>query len=589
MSRLSNLQSASSLRDLAHLLQFKPAKLSYMLYRLSPEAKYRTFEIPKRTGGTRTITAPSEALKVVQQQLSILLQDCLDEINRERKRKDRIAHGFKRQRSIVTNAKQHRHRRYVFNVDLSDFFPSINFGRVRGYFIRNNQFKLHEKLATVIAQIACHENMLPQGSPCSPVISNLIAHILDIHLVRLCARVGCTYSRYADDLTFSTNKKIFPLEIARPSDNEPHRWMPGPDLEHLVARSGFAINPTKTRMQYRTARQIVTGLVVNERINVRREYRHTVRAMVHQLLKTGTFETYGVTGPDRVLALEKRPGTLNELQGMLGFIHSVDEYNIQTAHPAVPIKELRKKGLWKKEAIYRSFLIYRYFFAAAKPVVLCEGETDTVYLTHAIRSLASTFPQLATINTAGTIQLKVRLYKYRPSGTSRIIGLDGGGSASLGQFIGTYKKETAVFGAPGQEHPVIVVYDNDSGAKSIRSAVKEASGRSPEGEYSQVIRNLYVVPTPLPNNAEESKIEDFFDDATKNTVIAGKTFNENNKFETGTQYGKKVFAHRVVKSKAGSINFDGFRPLLEVLSSVIAAHSAVRAEARTKGVMVPAN
>ena len=584
MSRLSNLQSASSLRDLAHLLQFKPAKLSYMLYRLSPEAKYRTFEIPKRTGGTRTITAPSEALKVVQQQLSILLQDCLDEINRERKRKDRIAHGFKRQRSIVTNAKQHRHRRYVFNVDLSDFFPSINFGRVRGYLIRNNQFKLHEKLATVIAQIACHENMLPQGSPCSPVISNLIAHILDIHLVRLCARVGCTYSRYADDLTFSTNKKIFPLEIARPSDNEPHRWMPGPDLEQLVARSGFAINPTKTRMQYRTARQVVTGLVVNQRINVRREYRHTVRAMVHHLLKTGTFETYGVTGLDRVLALEKRPGTLNELQGMLGFIHSVDEYNIQTAHPAVPIKELRKK-----EAIYRSFLIYRYFFAAEKPVVLCEGETDAVYLTHAIRSLASTFPQLATINTAGTIQLKVRLYKYRPSGTSRIIGLYGGGSASLGKFIGTYKKETATFGAPGQEHPVIVVYDSDSGANRIRSAVKEASGRSPEGEYSQVIRNLYVVPTPLPNNAEESKIEDFFDDATKDTVIAGKTFNENNKFEPGTQYGKKVFAHRVVKSKAGSINFDGFRPLLEVLSSVIAAHSAVRAEARTKGVMVPAN
>ena len=568
MSKLSNLQSASSLRDLAHLLKLEPANLSYILYKLSPESKYSTFEIPKRTGGTRTITAPTEALKVVQQRLSILLQDCLDEINGERKKKDRIAHGFKRQRSIVTNAKQHRHRRYVFNVDLSDFFPSINFGRVRGYFIRNNRFELHERVATVIAQIACHENVLPQGSPCSPVISNLIAHVLDIHLVRLCSHVGCTYSRYADDLTFSTNKKIFPLEIARPSDNEPHRWMPGPELARLVARSGFAINPAKTRMQYRTARQTVTGLVVNQRINVRREYRHTVRAMVHQLLKTGTFETYGVSGHAGALTLDKRPGTLNKLQGLLGFIHSVDEYNIQTAHSAVPIKELRKK-----EAIYRSFLIYRYFFAAEKPVILCEGDTDVVYLTHAIRSLAATFPQLATINTDGTIQLKVRLYKYRPSGTSRIIGLDGGGSAALGKFIGTYKKETATFGAPGQEHPVIVVYDNDSGAKPIRNAVKEAFGRSPDGEYSQVIRNLYVVPTPLPNNAEESKIEDFFDDATKDTVIAGKTFNENNKFESATQYGKKVFAHRVVKSTAESINFDGFRPLLEVLSSAIDAHS----------------
>ncbi len=351
-----------------------------------------------------------------------------------------------------------------------------------------------------------------------------------------------------------------------------------------MARSGFAINPTKTRMQYRTARQAVTGLVVNQRINVRREYRHTVRAMVHKLLKTGTFETYSVTDPEGAPTLEKRPGTLNELQGMLGFIHSVDEYNIQTAHPAVPIKELRKK-----EAIYRSFLIYRYFFAAEKPVVLCEGETDVVYLTHAIRSLAATFPQLATINADGTIGLKVRLYKYRPSGTSRIIGLGGGGSAALGKFIGTYKKETGTFGASGQEHPVMVVYDNDSGAKSIRSTAKEASGRSPEGEYSQVIRNLYVVPTPLLNNAEESKIEDFFNDATKDTVIAGKTFNDKNKFDTTTQYGKKVFAHRVVKTKAGSINFDGFRPLLQVFSSVITAHSAALAEARTNGMMVPAN
>ena len=82
------------------------------------------------------------------------------------------------------------------------------------------------------------------------------------------------------------------------------------------------------------------------------------------------------------------------------------------------------------------------------------------------------------------------------------------------------------------------------------------------------------MPTPLLNDAEESKIEDFFDDATKDTVIAGKTFNDKNNFDSTKQYGKKVFAHRIVKPTAGSINFDGFRPLLEVLSSVIDAHTA---------------
>ena len=102
-------------------------------------------------------------------------------------------------------------RRWVFNLDLEDFFPSINFGRVRGFLLKNRDFRAEsEHRATVISQIACHENSLPQGSPCSPVISNLVAHLLDMRLVRLASSVGCTYSRYADDLTFSTNKKIFP-------------------------------------------------------------------------------------------------------------------------------------------------------------------------------------------------------------------------------------------------------------------------------------------------------------------------------------------------------------------------------------------
>src|ERR1700722_18744059 len=177
MSRLGGLKSAMSLSDLAKLLQLKPAGLSYILYKQAAP-KYRIFDIPKRKGGTRTIKAPADQLKLVQGRISDLLQDCLDEINKSNQRKDRIAHGFKRKRSIMTNAIQHRNRRHVFNIDLEDFFPSINFGRVRGFFIKDKNFLLDEGVATVIAQIACHDNSLPQGSPCSPVISNLIAHLL---------------------------------------------------------------------------------------------------------------------------------------------------------------------------------------------------------------------------------------------------------------------------------------------------------------------------------------------------------------------------------------------------------------------------
>src|SRR5882762_4177378 len=107
MSRLGTLKSAATLSDLARILQFKPSALSYILFKHPTATKYKVFPIPKRNGGKRTIKAPVDGLKLVQQKLSILLQDCLDEINQAKGRKDRVAHGFKRKRSICSNAKEH--------------------------------------------------------------------------------------------------------------------------------------------------------------------------------------------------------------------------------------------------------------------------------------------------------------------------------------------------------------------------------------------------------------------------------------------------------------------------------------------------
>jgi RNA-directed DNA polymerase len=571
MSRFGTLKAATTLSDLATLLGFKPSTLSYIAFQLPPASKYTTFQIPKRKGGTRTIKAPTDSLKLLQQKLSTLLQDCLDEINKSKGRKDRIAHGFKRKRSIITNATEHRNRRYVFNIDLEEFFPSINFGRVRGYFTRDNNFALNEAVATVIAQIACHENALPQGSPCSPVISNLVAHVLDMHLVRLASTVGCTYSRYADDLTFSTNKKIFPARIAELAAGESHLWRPGKELQRLIKHSGFRINATKTHMQYRTSRQEVTGLIVNRKVNVRHEYRHTVRAMVNTLLTKGSFTTFAPSAASGTPAFEQKEGTANQLHGMLGFIDAIDLNN----------KKHSTRGkdsgpLSSKELMYQRFLIYRNFFAAEMPVVLSEGETDNVYLTHAIRSLGGDFPELATIKPDGKILLNVRLYKYRHSSTGRILGLRDGGSSSLGKFIATYKKETVKFKAPGQKHPTIILYDNDSGAHHIRSAVRSACGKKVSGKeaFVQVVGNLYAMATPLLEGVQESKIEDFFDASIKTTAVGGKTFDSSNDFDSATHYGKKIFAHSVVRPNANTINFNGFRPLLTNLVSAIQRHAA---------------
>lgn len=567
MSKLAGLKTAKSLNDLAKLLCFTPKAVSYILYKQPAATKYSSFQIPKRSGGQRTIKAPVERLKLLQRKLADLLQDCHNEIDAVYKRKDQIAHGFKRDRSIITNARQHRNRRWVFNIDLEDFFPSINFGRVRGFFLKNRDFALQERIATVITQIACHENSLPQGSPCSPIISNLVAHILDMHLVKLAFECGCTYSRYADDLTFSTNKKEFPLQIAVPvatSAGHTQLWLPGESLKQIIERTGFRINSKKTRMMYRDSRQNVTGLIVNKKINVAREYRHNIRAMVHRLVTTGQFEIVRATTKDEKIVLEERPGTLNQLHGMLGFIDSVEWSN----------KTGARKYSAALESTYRQFLFYSTFYAASAPVLICEGETDNVYLTHAIVRLASEFPALAKPMEGGKTRLQIRIHKYPRTSTARLLGLKDGGAGALCNFIKDYPKEMARFSGPGLAQPVIVIYDNDEGCKGIRNAIANVSGVKPAGiePFVRVCKNLYAVPTPLQDGVTLSKIEDFFDPGIKKTVIEGKTFNDGNSFAPEKHYGKVVFAHKVVRPYADTVDFTGFRPLLQNIAHAINAH-----------------
>jgi hypothetical protein len=292
-------------------------------------------------------------------------------------------------------------------------------------------------------------------------------------------------------------------------------------------------------MMYRDSRQNVTGLVVNKKINVAREYLHNIRAMVHRLVTTGQFEILGASTKDEKVVLEKRPGTLNELHGMLGFIDSVECYNkTQTRERAVRPSS--------RESVYRQFLLYSTFYAPTAPVLICEGPTDNVYLTPAIRSLAGEFPALVEQVPGGKIRLKIRLYKYTRSNTARLLGL------------------------------------NDDGANSIRTAINDVSKVKPTRAeaFMHVVRNLYAVPTPLQDGVSSSKIEDFFDSRIKETVIEGKSFHEGNSFDTHKHYGKKVFAHKVIRPNADKVDFSGFRPLLQNIVHAIAAHGkSLRADA----------
>jgi RNA-directed DNA polymerase len=211
---IETLQAAENLSDLAKVFGYQPKSVSFILYKIPDAAKYTEFKIPKSGGGERTIKAPVDRLKALQRRLADVLQAAFEELYGDRNHGRSLSHGFRQGHSIITNASNHKNKRYVFSIDLEDFFPSINFGRVRGFFIKSTDFQLKPKVATVIAQIACHDNQLPQGSPVSPIISNLLGHVLDVRLVRLAKKAKCAYSRYADDITFSTREKGFPQLIA---------------------------------------------------------------------------------------------------------------------------------------------------------------------------------------------------------------------------------------------------------------------------------------------------------------------------------------------------------------------------------------
>jgi RNA-directed DNA polymerase len=260
--------------DVARTLEVDWQLLTYILYR-SPHLRYAEFEIPKRRGGTRTILRPTRDLAILQGKL----RQVLEAVYRPR----RCVRGFHPGTSIVKNAEPHVAAPVVLNVDLLDFFPSINFGRVRGL-LAAPPYNRPTPVATLIAQISTVRDQLPQGAPTSPVLSNMVAASLDTRMTRIARAHGLVYTRYADDLTFSTSEPTLPSSIASRVGG---RVVLGESLSAEVAAAGFRPNPAKLHLRGPSERQEVTGLVVNTRVNVPRTRIRQVRAMLHAWRKWG--------------------------------------------------------------------------------------------------------------------------------------------------------------------------------------------------------------------------------------------------------------------------------------------------------------
>lgn len=264
--------------DIADLLEVSYPRLVYHIYLVKPDKRYKTFEIPKKSG-VRQISTPITALKIIQAKLNQVLQTVY-EIKPS-------VHGFVMGKNIVTNAQAHTKKRYVLNLDLTDFFPSINFGRVRGMFMAT-PYGLHPDVATVLAQICCHNNQLPQGAPSSPIVTNMICAKMDSQLQRLAKEYKATYTRYADDITFSTTLPKFPEELAYiVAEEDVNKVFIGNRLLSIINDNGFEVNEKKIRLQSRANHQAVTGLTTNQFPNVDRNYVRHIRAMLHAWSKFG--------------------------------------------------------------------------------------------------------------------------------------------------------------------------------------------------------------------------------------------------------------------------------------------------------------
>jgi RNA-directed DNA polymerase len=272
---ISALGHAATPAEVAQLLGFTWRRLAWVLYGHGAEGYYNTWQITKRSGGTREIRAPRSQLWKAQHALHGLLQTGY---------KPRPStHGFVRNRSVATNALPHVRKRFLLNVDIEDFFPSIHFGRVRGLFLAH-PFNCAPNVATVLARVCCSDGKLPIGAPTSPVVANMICIRLDREMQRLARRCACWYTRYADDMTFSTNLTEFPSELAYREADDLHL---GTELLRILRANSFEPNLAKSRLRSADQRQVVTGIVVNERPNLRRDYVREIRAMLHAWDKHG--------------------------------------------------------------------------------------------------------------------------------------------------------------------------------------------------------------------------------------------------------------------------------------------------------------
>ncbi|QDG53070.1 RNA-directed DNA polymerase [Persicimonas caeni] len=298
---------------LADALGVSMAELRFLAYHreVSTVTHYRRFQMPKKRGGFRNISAPMPRLKRAQ---TWILENILDHVPLRDE-----AHGFRPSRSIVSNARPHVGQDVVINMDVKDFFPTVTLWRVFGVF---ESLGYSPSVATILAllctelpveeleldgktwYVATGERCLPQGGPTSPAITNILCRRMDARLAGIADKHGFVYTRYADDLTFSASGEAAEAVTKL-------LW----HVKTVVQEEGFELHPDKQRIMRSGRRQEVTGLVVNDRLSVPRDDVRAFRALLHRVKTAGLERAHWKGESDNLL---------DRIHGFASFVHMVD-------------------------------------------------------------------------------------------------------------------------------------------------------------------------------------------------------------------------------------------------------------------------
>lgn len=329
----------------ARMLSVTESKLRDLAFTMPDSKRYRTYMIRKASGGLRMISEPIEELKNLQRRLLHFLTSAHEPLD--------CSHGFIRERNIVTNAKSHARKNWVVNVDLEKFFPNISLDRVKEILSETDisfllgvegnrgkdetqEVKLCPEIASLLANLCCFRsvdgsedpetlNGLPQGAPTSPVISDMVAHGMDLEIMAFCEKNGVSYTRYADDMSFSPDDvkdySGYKQILAGGGEGKPR---PRRGLLGIIERHGFRVNDKKTKLFRGKSCKEVTGLTVNEFVNVPRKVVRSIRADLYLWEKYGYERANELLHKRRNYRHKKCPKALRDvISGKLWYLSMV--------------------------------------------------------------------------------------------------------------------------------------------------------------------------------------------------------------------------------------------------------------------------